>query len=330
MRVYAGMRDRLFCVRTAEKRVSTHLPGRAIECVAANDQRAFCGTFESGLFRSAEGGAWERVGARTLPDSVTAVELSSHDPDVVWVGTEPTRVFRSVDGGDSWEECKGVTELPSAESWSFPPRPETHHVRWIEQDPNDAERLYVGVEAGALVISRDGGDSWIDRPDGSRRDNHQLATHPDAPGRVYSAAGDGYAETNDWGEHWTHPQKGLDHRYVWSVAVDPGDSNTILVSAASGANSAHRTGDSYVYRRRGDGEWSRIGTAVAAGSGLPTGDGVYRYVLVSGKHRGEFYALSNTGLFRSTDTGTTWDRLDVEWPEACTETTARGLDVVAT
>ena len=328
MRVYAGMRDRLFSIRTDEPRATTHLFGHAIECVAANDERVFCGTFESGLFRRDGDGSWDRVGVETLPDSVTAVELSSHNPDELWVGTEPSRVFHSVDAGVSWEQLTGLAELPSAEHWSFPPRPETHHVRWIEQDPNDASRLYVGVEAGALVISPDSGESWIDRPDGSRLDNHQLATHVGASGRVYSAAGDGYAESDDWGTHWTHPQDGLAHRYVWSVAAAPRDPDTVLVSAASGARAAHRAPESYVYRRRGDGEWSRLGEAVDAGSGLPTGEGVYRYVLASGVRRGEFYALSNTGLFQSTDAGVTWNRVDVEWPDPCTEMTARGLAVV--
>lgn len=329
MYVLAGMRDRLLRVRTDIPQVTTHLSGRAIECVDANEAWAFCGTFESGLFRREDDGVWERVGTAALPDSVTAVELSPHDPAVVWVGTEPSRVFRSVDAGENWVECEGLTDVPSAEHWSFPPRPDTHHVRCIEQDPTDADRLYVGIEAGALVLSPDGGERWIDRPANANRDNHQLATHADAPGRVYSAAGDGYAESDDWGEHWTRLQDGLEHSYVWSVAVAPEEPDTVLVSAASGARAAHRMPDSYVYRRHSDGEWSRIGSAIASGSGLPTGEGVFRYALTSGERAGEFYALSNTGLFQSTDAGTTWGRVDVEWPEACTEMTARGLAVVA-
>jgi photosystem II stability/assembly factor-like uncharacterized protein len=329
MRIYAAMRDRLFWVRTGTSQTSEQLSGHEIECVTANEEHAFCGTFDAGLFRTGDGESWERIGGDLLPNEVTAVALSSHDPAEIWVGTEPSRVFQSTDAGESWDEVGGLSELPSADEWSFPPRPDTHHVRWIEQDPNEADRVYVGIEASALLVSRDGGATWTDRPKGARLDNHQLATHADAPGRVYAAAGDGYAESDNGGASWDHPQDGLQHRYVWSVAADPGDPDTVLVSAATGAKSAHERAESYLYRRRGDGEWSRIGEAATAGSGLPTGEGVYRYVLTAGERTGEFYALSNTGLFRSGDAGSTWNRITTEWPEACDEMTARGLSVTA-
>jgi hypothetical protein len=46
--------------------------------------------------------------------------------------------------------------LPSSASWSFPPRPWTHHVRWIEPDANNLDYVFVAIEAGALVQSHDG------------------------------------------------------------------------------------------------------------------------------------------------------------------------------
>jgi hypothetical protein len=48
-------------------------------------------------------------------------------------------------------------------SWSFPPRPWTSHVRWIGLDANIPDYLFVAIEAGSLVQSRDGGRAWTDR-----------------------------------------------------------------------------------------------------------------------------------------------------------------------
>src|SRR5258707_12296608 len=42
----------------------------------------------------------------------------------------------------------------------FPPRPQTHHVRWIEADVSVADRGFVAIEAGALVRTFDGRGVW--------------------------------------------------------------------------------------------------------------------------------------------------------------------------
>lgn len=326
--VYAAMRNALLVARNDGREADRRLDdeGYDLQCLAVPSEaprRVFVGTFEDGLLRSTDGGrSFERVGRSIDSDRVTSATVSPHDPEEVWVGTEPSAVYRSRDAGDSWERMEGITDQPSEPEWYFPPRPDTHHVRWVEIDPNDPERVYVGIELGALLLSDDGGETWRERPPGSRRDNHSLATHPDAPGRVYSAAGDGYAESRDGGESWAHPQEGLEHRYCWSVRPDPADPDTVLVSSANGARSAHSAGaaDSHVYRRRG-GSWERL-----AGRGLPTGEGVVRATLAT--HGDEFYAVNNRGLFRSGDAGDSWECLPVEWAPAFEEQAPRGLAVV--
>ena len=326
---YAAMRDAL-AVAEREGAEWTHdhrLDGRDLECIAASPEdpeRAFVGTFEAGLHRTTDGGqTFERVGEATVEqDAVLSAAVSPHDSDVVYVGTEPSRLYRSTDGGDTWARVGGLTDLPSADEWSFPPRPDTHHVRWVEPDPHDPDRLYVGIEAGALLLTEDGGETWRERPPGSRRDNHTLTTHPDAPGRAWSAAGDGYAETRDGGESWAHPESGLDHRYCWSLAVDPADPDTVLMSAASGAYSAHTASraESHLYRKRGDGDWFRL-------TNSPAGEGVVRAVLAAGDEAGECYAATNEGLYRTADAGDHWERVPVPW-ERFAEHTCRGLAVV--
>ncbi|ELZ01547.1 hypothetical protein C482_07224 [Natrialba chahannaoensis JCM 10990] len=337
MCVYVALRDRLLRCSTdgTSWKTATRLEGRALECVAttaATPDRVFVGTFESGLFRSTDGGeTFEQLETDDIfaSDAVMSLTINPHDPDVIYAGTEPSRVYRSTDGGDTWTHLAGLTDLPSASDWYFPPRPETHHVRWLEVDPFDPDRLYVGIEAGAFVLSEDGGETWRERPQGSRIDNHSLATHPDREGRIYTAAGDGYAESDNGGEHWGQPQDGLEHRYCWSVIPDPEEPERVLVSSASGASTAHTASraESYVYRRKKDegDPWERLDE-----TGLPMGDGVVRAVFAAAEESGEIYGVNNQGLYVTENFGDSWGRVDIEWPEQAETQTPRGLAVVET
>src|SRR5205823_11109183 len=141
-------------------------------------------------------------------ENVTAIAASPAAENVVWAGTEPSEVWRSSDGGTTWARTRGLRELPSSSEWSFPPKPDTHHVRWIACHPDEPGRLFVAIEAGALVSTLDGGGSWRDRVRGGPYDTHELAIHPDAPQRLRASAGDGYFESEDGGATWSKPRNG--------------------------------------------------------------------------------------------------------------------------
>jgi hypothetical protein len=170
----------------------------------------------------------------------------------------------------------------------------------------------VAIEAGALVRSDNGGETWHDRVPGGPIDTHTAATHPETPGRLYSAAGDGYFESFDAGASWSRPMDGLQHGYLVGVAVDPGDSETVVVSAARGPYVAYRPGsaEAYIYRKAAGKPFE------LAMVGLPGAPGTVASRLAT--HPGEpgtFYAANNHGLFRSQDGGRTWRALEVSWPE---------------
>lgn len=265
--------------------------------------RAWCGTAAGGVLRADDGGlSWRVVGLRG--ERVTAVAPSPAERDVVWAGTEPSAVWRSGDGGGTWERARGLLELPSSPEWAFPPRPETHHVRWIACHPAEPGRLWVAIEAGALVTTPDGGRSWKDRAPEGPRDTHELAIHRERPGTLRVAAGDGYFESEDGGGTWTAPERGLEARYLRSVAIAPGDPDVVLVSAASRPRSAYVAGrsDGRLYRRAGRGPWERVL------HGWPDPPATIAPLLVGGSEPGELWATDERGVHRSEDGGLSWER----------------------
>jgi photosystem II stability/assembly factor-like uncharacterized protein len=283
-----------------------------------NPDHAYCGTFGNGLWSTNDGGqSWNNIGKDMIFSpyvmSVAVGSLSSKNRfNKVYVGTEPSSLYVSNDGGDSWERMEALNKLPSSRTWSFPPRPWTHHIRWIEPDANNPDYVFAAIEAGALVQSHDGGKTWIDRNEQGPYDTHTLATHSNASGRLYSAAGDGYFESFDYGESWRRPTEGLKHSYLFGLAVDSGNPHVVLVSASIGPNKAYLTenAESFVYRKDKDGgRWRAIT------NGLPEPSGTTITLLVSNpKISGEFYAVNNRGLFVSIDSGSSWKKLDTSWP----------------
>ncbi len=336
------------------------LAGLSAQCLAFDPFRPevlFCGTFGQGLWRSVDAGAqWERVGSGIAAGEVTAVAVSTAERSgpsgVVWAGTEPSAIYRSEDQGVHWQECPELKALPSASTWRFPPRPWTHHVRWIEPDPTIANRLFVAIELGGVMRSEDCGRSWEDRKPHARCDAHTLRTHPMAPGRVYEAAGDGYAESPDGGERWEEGDGGLLDHYLWGLAVTPADPNTIVVSASPSPRHAHdlrgRQGiwhltqsateqgvhtpseepwhgpQATLYRRQAGVLWTPVT------EGLPPPRGTPAYVLATNpdEARGIYAAPLRDAVYRSDDGGRSWERLDITWPERYGSDRIRSLAVV--
>jgi hypothetical protein len=320
-RIYLAIEEGLAVLRNSGGRytVEMHLLGHEPYALAADPLQPahlFCGTFKSGLWRSHDAGtSWHPVGegipyAACMSVAVSASErIGEHG--VVWAGTEPSALFRSEDGGIIWQECSSLRQIPSAPTWSFPPRPWTSHVRAIALDPRVAERLFVGIELGGVMRSLDRGQSWEDRKPGSQHDTHALATHRLAPGRVYETAGGGYAESRDGGATWAGDDAGLRHRYLWGLAVAPADPDIIVISAAHGPRQAHSLdgASSQIYRKQGASPWQPVE------QGLPAPTGNRAYVLATtDMEPTTFYAANEHGLYRSADTGHSWERIDIAWP----------------
>jgi photosystem II stability/assembly factor-like uncharacterized protein len=268
------------------------------QCVAADDERVLVGTRGDGLRVSHDSGAtWELV---DLPESdIFSVAIGSAD-GALYAGSEPSRLFVSRDG-DQWAELEALQEIPSRDQWSFPPRPWTHHVRWIAPDPQRAERLLVGIELGGLMYSDDGGASFSDHRPGAKRDTHNIAWHPSAGGRAYEAAGEGAAWSHDGGQTWEAADEGRDLRYCWALTVDPADPERWYVSAADGPFTAHSGRDAVGRLYRWEDGWRA----------LPLPSDSMPYALLAAD--GELLAgMADGRLLRSSDSGESWEDAGVD------------------
>ena len=286
-------------------RVKLTLEERGAQCLAVDPNHpdtVYVGTSDEGLFRSSDGGrSWDRLAGVAHP-RVTAISVSPVD-STLYAGTEPSSLFVSRDGGGSWRELEGLRSLPSASTWSFPPRPWTSHVRSLALSPEDPNLIVAGIELGGVVRSTDGGESWQDQRPGAYADCHALATHVAAPETLYEAAGGGFAESEDFGESWVAADTGIAHRYVWGLAVDRDDPALLYVSAAEGPGRAHGSGfsDAAIYRRNASGRWEPVIERLA---GFP-------YALAADPDTpGALYVGFGDGrILHSPDAGSSWDEV---------------------
>jgi photosystem II stability/assembly factor-like uncharacterized protein len=303
--------------------METVLAHAGASCVAVDPHdpdRVYVGTFDRGLFASDDGGARWRVPDNGLEDRrVLSVAVSrAHTQagtSVVYAGTEPSNLYRSEDGGRTWRRLPALRDLPSEPRWSYPPRPWTHHVKTIALHPRDPDQLLVGIELGGVMRSHDGGASWLDHNPQAHSDAHQLATHPLAPDRVYEAAGQGIALSEDRGESWQRQEQGLDRRYAWAVAADIEDPDLWYVSVSRSPFAAHGSGDGQARLVRTTG--SRDGNGAAAGWTRVDNWGddpelrrmPYALAALPG-HRGRLLvALRGGTLLITHDAGESWSRV---------------------
>ena len=296
-------------------RVELTLADRGARCLAVDSKDpniVYAGTSDEGLFKSSDGGrSWERLSGVTHT-RVTPVAGSPVD-GVLYTGTEPSSLFVSRDGGGTWRELEGLKNLPSAATWSFPPRPWTSHVRSIALSYEDPDLILAGIELGGVVRSEDGGKVWQDQRPGAYADCHTLATHTSAPNTVYEAAGGGFAQSEDSGDSWVAADERLEQRYVWGLAVDRDDPALLYASATVGPRQAHGGGfsDAAIYRRSSAERWEPILEHLAE----------FPYALAADPERpgGLYVGLRDGTILRSSEAGTNWDEV----------TRVPGLDALA-
>ncbi|MBL8205762.1 MAG: glycosyl hydrolase [Blastocatellia bacterium] len=246
------------------------------------------------------------------------------EPGVWYAGTSPQGLFRSADGGATWDSVDGFNENPMRLAWvgglgdGTPDGPKMHSILI---DPRDAQHMYIGMSGGGVFESLDQGQRWAPLNTGSvvtflpdpnpeyGQDPHCVRLHPLAPDVLYQQNHCGIYRMDRREGRWIRigdnmPQDVGDIGFP--MVLHPRDPNTAWVFPMDGTQVWPRTSPdgkpaAYVTRDAGQ-TWQRLDR------GLPTSNAwftVFRQAMTAdecapvgvyfGTTCGEIWASSNEG-----------------------------------
>ncbi|MEJ2108394.1 MAG: exo-alpha-sialidase [Acidobacteriota bacterium] len=253
------------------------------------------------------------------------LEPSLTDPDLVYAGVEDAALFRSSDGGITWQELAGLRGHPSGSRWM--PGAGGMCLHTILLDPNNRERIFVAISAAGAFRSDDGGDAWhpINRglksnymPDPEAEIGHcvhSIAMHPSRPDVLFMQKHWDVMRSDNAGESWYEISGNLPSDFGFPIAVHTHEPDTIyVVPIKSDSEHYPPEGKLRVYRSRSGGnDWE------ALVHGLPQQDcyvNVLRDAMAvdSLDPCGVYFGTSGGQVYASADSGEHWEPIVRDLP----------------
>lgn len=197
------------------------------------------------------------------------LEPSATDADTVYAGVEDAALFRSTDGGLTWNELPALREQQGA-AWM--PGAGGLCLHTILVDPTNPQRMYVAISAAGAFRSDDGGASWrpINRglhsqyiPDPEAEIGHcvhRIALHPARPDTLFMQKHWDVMRSDDAGGHWREVSGNLPSDFGFAMAVHAHDPDTVyVVPILSDSEHYPPEGKLRVYRSKdGGGAWEAL------------------------------------------------------------------------
>ena len=249
------------------------------------------------------------------------------EPGALWCGTIPGGLFRSEDGGDSWELVRSLWEVEERAQW-FGGGYDYPGIHSICVDPRDSRHVSVGISCGGVWVTRDRGETWSCRADGMRanytppeeaynpaiQDPHLMVRCAAQPDAYWVQHHNGIFRSVDDCESWTEIDDAGPSTFGFAVAVHPAEPGTAwFVPAASDVERVPVDQQIVVTRTRDDGHSFDV-----LREGLPQADAydlAYRHALDVDESGDRLMFGSTTGsLWVSENQGDSWTTITQNLP----------------
>jgi photosystem II stability/assembly factor-like uncharacterized protein len=253
------------------------------------------------------------------------LEPSLSDPDTVYAGVEDAALFRSSDGGQTWQELAGLREV-KGHLWQ--PGAGGMCLHTIMLDRTNPQRIYIAISAAGAFRTDDGGKTWksINRGLQSKYELpdpdadvghcvHRIAMHDTRPNVLFMQKHWDVLRSDDAGGTWHEISGNLPSDFGFPIDVHAHEPNTVyVVPIKSDSEHFPPDGKLRVYRSRTGGqEWEPLT------KGLPQRD-CYVNVLrdaMAVDHLdpcGIYFGTTGGQVYRSADGGDSWEPIVRDLP----------------
>jgi len=253
------------------------------------------------------------------------LEPSLTDPDTVYGGVEDAAIFKTTNGGKSWQELPGLRGHGTGPQWQ--PGAGGMCLHTIILDPENPQRIWVAISAAGAFRTDDGGETWkpinkglyskyIPNPTAETGHCvHHIAMNPKKPGLMFMQKHWDVMRSDDAGDNWTEVSGNLPTDFGFAIDVHAHEPETVYVVPiqSDGEHFVHE-GKLRVYRSKtGGNEWE------ALTKGLPQKD-CYVDVLRDAMavdtldQCGIYFGTTGGQVYCSNDAGNSWQAIVHDLP----------------
>jgi photosystem II stability/assembly factor-like uncharacterized protein len=249
----------------------------------------------SGIYRSDSGGqAWVKI--HGIPGTHRRTHIIAEDPrnsDTIFAGTT-LGLFKSPDGGKTWRHLS------------------SEQVNWMVFDPGEPRTLYLATEFAGILKSTDSGETFHAMNEGFA--NHRLSEIASDGKRLYASSTyeglyGGVFVSGDGGLQWSlrANEEALNGRNLHSLTASSAHADVVFAASEDAILKSADGGKTWVSVAQ-----PRVVAAARTGQRIRSVERVHIHAVRAvqyGKGALVLFAGTDAGLFRSSNSGTTWEQV---------------------